>query len=57
LARRIAFCAVLITPAILVYGVPVAIGIVGDIVQLDGGQMAGVLSVSAVACCAAVPAA
>jgi hypothetical protein len=38
-ACGLAFCAVLISPVILVYGVPFAIGIVSDIVQLSGGPI------------------
>jgi hypothetical protein len=50
-----ALCAVLIAPVILIYGVPLAVGAMSDILQLDGGQMASILSVSAAACRAATP--
>ena len=35
----LACCAALISPAILVYGVPFGFGIVSDIVQLSGGPI------------------
>ena len=46
----LAFCAVLISPAILIYSVPVVVGAVADIVQAGGGPIAAVLFASAAAC-------
>ena len=42
-----AFCAVLISPVILIYGVPVLVGIVTDFVQAGLGPVAAVLIDSA----------
>jgi hypothetical protein len=50
-----AFCAVLVAPVILVYGVPLAIGAVSDIVHLGGGPLTIIAAVSATTCRAAAP--
>ena len=42
-----AFCAVLISPVILIYGVPVAIGAVTDVTQAGLGPIATALIVDA----------
>ena len=39
----VAFCAVLISPVILIYGVPLAIGAVADLVHAGLGPIATVL--------------
>jgi hypothetical protein len=41
----LAFCAVLVSPVILIYGVPLAIGIGTEIVQAGAGPIAAVLIV------------
>jgi hypothetical protein len=43
-----AFCAVLISPVIIVYGAPLVVGAVSDIIRLGYGPMAVGLLVSAV---------
>ena len=43
------FCAVLISPVILIYGVPVAIGVVTDVTQSGLGPIATVLMADAAA--------
>jgi hypothetical protein len=45
----VALCAVLISPVILVYSVPVALGVVSDIVHAGGGPVVAGSIVSAVA--------
>jgi hypothetical protein len=45
----VALCAVLISPVILVYSVPVAVGVVSDIVHAGGGPVVAGSIVSAVA--------
>jgi hypothetical protein len=42
-----AFCVVLISPVILIYSVPVLVGVVADIVQAGLGPIAAVLIDSA----------
>jgi hypothetical protein len=46
----LAFCAVLISPVIVIYSVPVLVGAVADVVQAGGGPIAAVLIASAAAC-------
>ena len=45
----LAFCAVMISPVILIYGVPVAIGAVTDVTQAGLGPIATVLMADAAA--------
>jgi hypothetical protein len=45
----LAFCAVLISPVILIYSVPVVVGAVADVVQAGGGPIAAVLIASGAA--------
>jgi hypothetical protein len=46
----LAFCAVLLSPLALIYGVPLAIGAGADIVALGGGPIAAILLASATVC-------
>lgn len=41
------FCAVLISPVILIYGMPVLVGVVADVLQAGLGPIAAVLIASA----------
>ena len=43
----LAFCAVLISPVILIYGMPVLVGVVADVLQAGLGPIAAVLIASA----------
>jgi hypothetical protein len=46
----LAFCAVLISPVILIFGVPLAIGIGADVIDAGAGPLGAVLIASTLAC-------
>ena len=46
----LAFCAVLISPVILIFCVPLAIGVTADVFEMGAGPLVAVLIASALAC-------